>query len=487
MQREMQVIVNQERLRSYGLTMQDLIAVLAAENVDIAGGWATSATFDVMVKTDGLFKSVDDIRNVLITVPGSSERRIRLSEVAEVRNAYREQRQLQGLDLPGARISVRPPSIPGLRFGTGGADLSIVIVGEDLGTLNRLARDVEARLQGIIGLEGVEVDREERSPLLSVYVDRERAADLGLRVSEIGQAIRDAVDGAVPTRFLSANQEYDVRVQLPRDAVSDSETLGHLLLFRQAETPVLLRDVARFELGEGPAHIVRENQSRAVLVNGDINTELSDIGTIMASVDQRLADLNLPNQYSLIYGGQWETIQETNRELALVVALALFLVLVVLAVQYERISNPLIILATAPLALIGVVLILWLTGTPISAPVLIGVILLIGVVVNNAILLVEYIEIGRREQALSIARAVVRAGAVCRRPILMTTSTTVLGMTPLALNLGAGAEIMQPLALCVIGGLLVAMFLTLLVIPCLYLVISAFAQRLTALLTGRSV
>lgn len=128
------------------------------------------------------------------------------------------------------------------------------------------------------------------------------------------------------------------------------------------------------------------------------------------------------------------------------------------------------------------VLILWMTSTPVSAPVLIGVILLVGIVVNNAILLVEYIEIGRREHLLSPARAVVRAGAVRLRPILMTTSTTVLGMTPLALSLGAGAEIMQPLALCVIGGLLVSMLLTLFVIPCLYLTVNAFAERLKGLL-----
>ena len=156
-----------------------------------------------------------------------------------------------------------------------------------------------------------------------------------------------------------------------------------------------------------------------------------------------------------------------------------------LAVRYERLSNPLIILTTAPLALIGVSLILWLTGTAMSAPVLIGVILLVGIVVNNAILLVEYIESGRRE-GYSPSRAIVRAGAIRLRPILMTTTTTVLGMTPLAIGLGSGAEIMQPLALAVIGGLLVSMFLTLLVVPSLYLIVSAFSERLKSLLTGKA-
>jgi multidrug efflux pump subunit AcrB len=422
--------------------------------------------------------------------PGTSNIRVQLTpadqrpEMPAGRWVAEAQERLDSLDLPGARISVRPPSIRGLQFGTQGADLAISVVGDDLETLHGLAREISARLQQINGLEGVEVGREDQSPLMRVVVDRDRAADLGLRVSEVGYAIRNAVNGAVPTQFMSGNREYDVRVRLPRDAVSDSETLGNLLVFRKGGSPVLLRDVARFDLGAGPAHIVRENQSRAVQVNGDVNTEVADIGTIMREVEARLADLELPEQYSMIYGGQWETIQETNRELAIVVVLAMFLVFVVLAVQYERLSNPLIILAAAPLALVGVVGILWLTETPLSAPVLIGVILLIGIVVNNAILLVEYIEIGRRQHDLPIREAIVEAGRIRLRPILMTTTTTVLGMTPLAFGLGSGAEIMQPLALCVIGGLLVSMLLTLFVIPCLYLLISSYAQSTRKLLIG---
>ncbi|MCG5500287.1 efflux RND transporter permease subunit [Ectothiorhodospira lacustris] len=393
---------------------------------------------------------------------------------------------LNRLDLPGARISVRPPAIQGLRLTAGDADLSIGIVGEDLDQLQRLAQEISARLEGIPGLEGVEVGREDRSPLLRIRVDRERAADLGLRVADVGRAIRDAVDGAVPTRFLTRNQEYDVRVRLPREQVADTEALGGLLLFRAGGEPILLRDIARFELGEGPAHIERENQTRIARVNGDINTAVADIGTVMTAVESRLSDLDLPDDYSLIFSGQWETIQETRRELLTVVLLAVFLVFVVLAVQYERLSNPLVILAAAPLSLMGVVGMLWLTQTSLSAPVLIGVVLLIGIVVNNAILLVEYIEIGQREQDLGMARAVVRAGGVRLRPILMTTSTTVLGMTPLAVGIGQGTEIMQPLALTVIGGLLVSMLLTLLVVPCLYLILAGNALRLKQALTGQN-
>lgn len=278
-----------------------------------------------------------------------------------------------------------------------------------------------------------------------------------------------------------------MRVRLPYDLTEDAEALGNLMLFRDGDQPVLLRDVARLDLGEGPSTINRENQSRIVRVVGDINTSIADVGSIMGEVEARLADLELPDRYSLMYGGQWETIQDTNREISVVVLLSIFLVFVVLAVQYERLSNPLIIMTAAPLSLVGVSLILWATGTPVSAPVLIGLILLIGIVVNNAILLVEYIERGRRDEGLDIRAAIVQAGHVRLRPILMTTLTTVLGMMPLAVGMGAGAEIMRPLALTVVGGLMLSMLLTLFVVPCLYLIINGIAERTTARLTGRQV
>jgi multidrug efflux pump subunit AcrB len=423
--------------------------------------------------------------------PGTSNIRVQLTEardrpampaglwVANMREA------LEALDIPGARIWVRPPAISGLHFGPGEGDFSISVVGEDLTLSRGVARQISARLQGIPGLEGVQVGREDESPLMRISVDAERAAALGLGTSEIGNAVRHAVDGAVPTRFMAGAQEYDLRVRLPRAQTADAAALSNLIVFRPGGGQVRLGDVATISLGAGPAHIERDNQSRVVRVNGEVNTAVSDVGTVMAEVEKRLAEMDLPDEIGLVFEGQWQTIQETNRELTTVVLLALFLVFVVMAVQYERISNPLVILATAPLAIIGVVLALALTGTPLSAPVMIGAILLIGIVVNNAILLVEYIEKGRRERGLSPARAVVAAGTVRLRPVLMTTATTALGMSPLAFGAGTGGEIMQPLALSVIGGLLVAMVLTLVVIPSLYLIVDGFSRGLTGMVAGR--
>lgn len=395
------------------------------------------------------------------------------------------QREIRALELPGARIFARPPVIRGLRFTATGNDLAIGVVGPDLDVLRSLAREVAARLDGVPGLEGVDAGTDDQSPLVRVRVDRERAAEFGLSVADVGRAIRDAVDGAVPTRFTSGSQEYDVRVRLPGAAVGDTEVLGNLLVARGNGSAVLLRDVVHFELGTGPATILRENQSRIMRVVADINTSVADAGTVMREVESRLADLPLPEQYGLLFGGQWETIEQSNRELTLVIMLAVFLVFVVLAVQYDRLANPLVIITAAPLSLVGVSIILTLTATPVSAPVLLGGILLIGIVVNNAILLVEYIEIGRRN-GLAMRDAIVEAGSVRLRPILMTTSTTAMGMLPLAIGLGEGGEIMRPLALSVIGGLTSSMILTLIVVPCLYLILVGTAERLGAWLTGRA-
>lgn len=388
------------------------------------------------------------------------------------------QARLEELELPrDSRIQVRPPSIPGLRLTARGDDFSVGVLGQDLGRLQQHAQEITAALQGIPGLEGVEIGRDDETPLLRVQVDRQKAASLGLQVSEVGRALRQALEGEVPTRFVTPNQDYDLRLKLPSQLYSNPEELGELLLFRHQGSPVYLQDVASFELGQGPAHIERENQSRIVRVNGDINTQVADVASIMAEVEKRLEQINTPENISLIFAGQWETLQQTRQEAFRIILLALFLVLVVLAVQYERISNPLVILTAAPLSLVGVVALLSLTNTPLSAPAMIGLVLLVGLVVNNSILLLEYVEQARK-RGLALEAALIEACGLRLRPILMTTSTTLLGILPLALGWGEGAEIMQPLALTLIGGLLVSLFLTLMILPCLYWTAEQFIQVL---------
>ncbi len=394
------------------------------------------------------------------------------------------EKRLDALDMPGARTSASPPSIPGIRTTTDGSAVSFGIVGDDIEELDRVGRELLNRLDGIEGLSNMDVSRDARSPLLNVEVDRERAADLGLRIDEVGSAVRRAVQGSVPTMFSTGITEYDIRMMLDRQDVENTEDLGNLVLFRSEGESVRLADLASFELGDGPAHIERENQVRILRLGGDINTEVTNLGRVNDEIHERLAQADLPDEYNIIFGGEQEVIEETNEILMTVTLLALFLVFVVMAVQYERFSNPLVILSAAPLALIGVIGLLWWTQTVLSAPVLLGVILLVGIVVNNAILLVEYIELGRQEQGLEPMEAALEAGRIRFRPILMTTLTTVFGMLPLAIGLGEGADLMRPLAIAVVGGLLVSMILTLIVVPSIYLIVSPVAEKLMKFVSG---
>jgi hydrophobe/amphiphile efflux-1 (HAE1) family protein len=394
------------------------------------------------------------------------------------------QERIDELGIPGAQVFVRPPRIRGLRTNIAGSDVAVSVQGDDLGELQRLGGEVQRRMRGIRGLGGVELSTEEASPQLSIDIDRRRAADLGLDALEVGQTVRTALDGSVVTRFAEGNNEYDVRVQLPRESLTSPENLGSIALFPGRGQPIYLRDIADVNLGTGPTTILRVNQNRQLRVTGDVDDEVASVGEVSAAVRDALRDLALPDGYSLIYGGEEEAARENRRNLTIVTLLAIFLVFVVMAIQYESVSDPFTILFSIPLALIGVGLLLWATGTPQSAPVLLGVILLAGIVVNNAILLVQYVEIARREKGLPVEEAVVEAGAVRLRPIFMTTTTTVCGMLPLALGLGEGSELMQPLAVAVVGGLSVSTLLTLVVVPCAYLIVHRTAGTLRRWVVG---
>ncbi|HEU5049846.1 MAG TPA: efflux RND transporter permease subunit [Gemmatimonadales bacterium] len=388
---------------------------------------------------------------------------------------------------PGARVFIRPPRIRGLRTSISGSDIAINIQGDELPQLQEIGEVVMARLEGIPGLENVEASTEEASPQLSIRLDRERAGYLGLTVAEVGQTLRTALDGTIATRYTERNREYDVRVMLPRDRFTGPEDLAGVALFPggAGRAPVYLRDVADVRTTLGPTEIRRENQSRVLRLTADVITEVAPVGVVNDSIRARLADLTVPEGYGIILGGEEEAIRENNRQLTMVTVLAVFLVFVVLALQYESIVNPFVILLAIPLSLIGVGFALWLSGTPLSAPVLLGVILLAGIVVNNAILLVEYIEEYRRERGASMEEAVIDAGAVRLRPILMTSLTTVLGMAPLALGIGEGSELMQPLAIAVVGGLSVSTLLTLFVVPSAYIIVHHGGDQVKAWLTGK--
>lgn len=396
------------------------------------------------------------------------------------------QKRIEARGFAGARVFVRPPRIRGLRTSSSGSGVSLSILGDELETLQEIGQEIERRVLGVPGLDRLEMSSEEASPQIAIELDRERASYLGLSVAQVGQTIRTALDGTVATRYTEANREYDIRVMLPRDQFRGVDELAGIALFPQGgNAPIYLRDVARVYPTLGPTSILRENQNRSLRLTGEALTAVAPLSVVNDSIRARIAEITLPEGYSVIFGGEEQSVRETNRQLALVIFLALFLVFVVMAVQYESLVSPLVILTTVPLSLIGVAVGLRVVGLPMSAPVLLGVILLAGIVVNNGILLVEYIEQHRAEHGSSMATAAAEAGAMRLRPVLMTTLTTLLGMLPLAMGIGEGSELMRPLAVAVCFGLVTSMLLTFFVVPSSYVLLKGNSERLAAWLTGR--
>jgi hydrophobe/amphiphile efflux-1 (HAE1) family protein len=472
--------------------------------VGLPPGSSASETNRITTEVERMVAEMPHVRNVFVTaggflfggstaeVGGRGSMTITLAPPGERDISADEwvqqmQARINERGFAGARVFVRPPRIRGLRTNNAGTDVAVTITGDDLLELQAIGEEVVQRLEDVPGLQNMEPSAEEASPRISIRLDPERASYLGLNAGAVGQTVRTALDGAVPTRYTEGSREYDVRVMFDRERFTSPEVLGSIALFPGSGggTPVYLRDVADVRMGVGPTTVLRENQNRILRVTGDVLTDVSTVGEVNATIRQRLEGMELPDGYGLIYGGEEEAIRENSQQLMMVTALAIFMVFVVLAVQYESLVNPFVILLAIPLSLVGVALSLWMTQTPMSAPVLLGVILLAGVVVNNSILLVEFIEEFRRDHGASMEEAAVQAGSVRLRPILMTTLTSVLGMLPLAIGMGEGSELMRPLAVAMCGGVLVSTLLTLFVVPSAYVILNRGAERLVSFVTRK--
>jgi multidrug efflux pump subunit AcrB len=378
------------------------------------------------------------------------------------------------------RVRIRVQGIRGLRLSRSDDDVSIRIRGDNLDTLARLGTAVVRRIEDVPGIANVRHSSEALMQELSVRVDRERAAALGVTVENIGQALRIALQGVVATDYIEGDRMFDVRVRLPRDELSTPESLEAVLLFpaRTGAPAIHLRDVARIELVTTPSTILRDRQQRIEEISASIDGGAT-LGEVNSQAWQRLEGLQLPPGYSLYDGGAADTLAESESQLHALLALALFLVLVVMAVQYESLRNPLVILASVPFAAIGVAIAIQTLDMPLSMPLWLGMIMLAGIVVNNAIVLVEYVELARA-RGLPVPEALIEAGRLRLRPILMTTLTTVMGMLPLASGLGEGSEMLQPLAITIVFGLSFSSLVSLFLVPAVYRMFAAGSRARAA-------
>ena len=424
--------------------------------------------------SDSPFRSIaTHIGELRITLNDQSERD---RSAREITNLLRPRLMAVA---PGVQLRTRISSGNfGRRRGGGDSDdrLQVTIRGYAPETTQALAIQVRDAMLRVNGVAEATVSRRPGSPEMLVRVDRMKAASLGMSVAEVADTLETAVGGRRSTFYREQGDEYDIVVRLREEDRLELAQVGRIPLRTPQGDLIYASDVVRLNRQEGPIEISRVDQERIVYVSGTIADR--DLGSIIADLRTEIAGINRPDGYEIRFGGEWEDQQESFRQLSFAAVLALLLVYMVMAAQFESLRDPFIILFSVPLAAIGVVTMLVITGTTFNMQGFLGVIVLVGIVVNNAIVLIDYTNRLRREHGYGIRESVITAGSRRLRPILMTTVTTILGLTPMALGLGEGSELQVPMARVVIGGLLTATLITLVFIPVVYATLEELAARL---------
>ena len=370
--------------------------------------------------------------------------------------------------IPGATIRTRAgQGLFLLRRMTGGTErVEVEVRGYDLETAAALAHRVKDIVENVPGVTDARITRDFGAPERMIKVDRAKAEAMKVAVQDIAEMLQTVVSGSQAGNYREAGDEFTIRVKVKESEHLSLREILDLTVANAEGQPVVLRNMVSMEPRTGPVQIERKDQERLVTVRANI--EGRDMGSILAEIRQGLQSLPAPRGFSIGFGGDYEEQQKAFRELALGLGLALALVYMVMACLYESLRDPFVVMFSVPLAIIGVILMLFLTKTTFNIQSYIGCIMLAGIVVNNAILLVDYTNLLRREEGMALREAIEEAGRRRLRPILMTALTTVCGLTPLALGLGEGGEAQAPMARAVIGGLLSSTLITLVVVPVVY-------------------
>ena len=372
--------------------------------------------------------------------------------------------RLRGLatQFPAGALSVETGQATALGTMLGGseADVAVRVRGEDLEAAYATAEEVERRLLGLSSVGNVRIGTDRGQPELQIEIDREACATYGIDASLVARTVENAMRGALATDFVDFDRKISVVVRYPNDQRYSRETLEGL---RVEGVPI--RELVRFTEAVGPAEVRREDQARVIPVYADVVR--GGLDQAIDDIEATLADVPVTRNVRLEVGGENEEMRRSFRDLAFAFGLALILVYMILAAQFESFVHPFTILMAVPLALVGAVGALWLTGQGLNTMSLIGAVILVGIVVNDSIVKVDFIN-QARARGYELREAILEAGRVRLRPIVMTTVTTVLGLFPMALGIGRGSDLRAPLAIAVIGGLLVATALTLIVVPVAY-------------------
>jgi HAE1 family hydrophobic/amphiphilic exporter-1 len=384
-------------------------------------------------------------------------------------------RKLTGL--PGATIRVREgQGLFIMRMGTNTDQaVGIEIRGYDLQVGQLLAGQISTAVADVPGVTDVRISREAGMPEYRVKIDRHKAAELGLTATQIGSTVQTAMGGTAATKVRVEGKEYDVLVRLAEEDRRGLDNINNLTILNSAGQPVALQSAAWLESGEGPVRVERRDRERIITVS--VNYVGRDMGSVVEDLRVALREISVPQEFAVLIRGDWEEQQKAQSEMIFAVLMAIVLIFLVMAGQFESFKGPFIVLFAIPVSLIGVVAVMLLTKTPFTIQAFIGLIILVGISVNNAIVLVDLVNRMRREENIELFRALEIAGERRLRPILMTSFSTILGLMPMAIGLGEGSEAQVPMARVVIGGLMTSTLITLVLIPVIYSLVEQGAER----------
>ena len=366
----------------------------------------------------------------------------------------------------------------------GGSSVQVQIFGHDIEKTNQIASDLVEQFSQIEGARDVRLSRDDMRPEYNVEFDRNKLAYYGLNSSTVASAIRNRINGMTASIYREDGEEYYIKVRYGEEHRTSLEDVENILIYNQRGQGVRVRDIGKVTEVYAPPTIERENRQRLVTVTVALGNDVA-LGDMVARINAVLDNYPLPEDVYTDIGGDWEDQQESFGELGVLLVLIVLLVYIVMATQFESFVMPFIIMFTILYALPGSAIALWITDTPLSLMALIAIVMLVGIVVKNGIVMVDFTNL-LRERGVGMYEAVHAAGKSRLRPVLMTSLTTILGMLPMALGLGNGAELWQPMGIAIVGGLTFSTFLTLLAVPVLYYVFMGRSERYIARRKERS-
>ncbi len=377
------------------------------------------------------------------------------------------------IPVPGGNAMVMQMKLKGIRK-IGEADIEVKIKGEDVGTLFELAKRVQAIMNEQTHLTNVYVSLDMTKPEYQTVIDRQKAAELGVSVNDIAETLRSLISGAIATRFREGDEYYNIRVLVPESRMVSRQQVEDLPLASSRGGYLRVRDVAKVVPATGPVEIIREDQIKEVIVRADAAGV--SVGQALRELQNAMAKEDWPTGYELSFGGQAQMMAEMARVVLAILGFAVFFSFIILAVQFNSLFLPSLILVSLPFCLAGAIFFLFFAGLPLGGTVIIGILVIAAAIVNDGVLILTFAGEIKEKEKLPVEEAVVKAGQIRLRPMVMTTVSTLIGFIPLALALEEGGDMLQPMAVAAIGGLCMEILVSLFLLPCLYTIVSRSNQ-----------